>query len=380
MKYIKIFLMALLIGLSSCTYDYNWPDMWVQPNLTLYNKINTIALVEDYGFEIASVETYIEMFDENGQSLTTIHYSSSQDTFSPPRKTSYFVVTTECYGWPKGTYDNKQEVCVIKSIPFYISDLNDTVIELTSSQVDTIEYLAIPYYQIYISSSLPLTKWAEDYGFELWGADYHYSLFDADGNLIRSKTSGSDPINCSSGQYIQYEVNAYYAATKMLYTVVFDKVAVDNIVKSSYSKDEPYMFTTDNKYTLTYLVERSYTFSISWSYSLIASIMDNYGYEVLDTKANINYIDKNGDIIGSSSYKSQSQITVNEETSYIQLSIDCYGRKSSEAFGSKELVCTVAFDKLSVESLASEGTHIFGANDHYTITYHVGAASNQRRR
>ena len=371
MKYINIFVLIILFWLTSCTYDYNYPDMWVQPKLTLVSNINTISIVEQRGYTIAAVDTYIELFDENDQSLNTIHYTSSLDTFSPSREASYFVVTTLCYGWPKGTYNTKEEVCELTSKRFYIEELDDSVVEMTMEHIESIEYKSVAKYQLYLSCNLPLDQWAKDYGYSLFSADYYYVILDENDSpafdvSYWSKASSLDPISCSAGDYIQYAIVGNYESKKKLFTAIFDKIPVSEIAASGQSKDNPYKFTTDNSYTLTYHVDYQYTFEISWSSEFVGSIISSYGYHTSKLVAYVDFIDNTNNITETKEYTTYVG-TISTTSPYVQLRLECYGYPTDGLPYNTSHVCTITFDKVKTADLANEGRHTFGCNDSYSV-------------
>lgn len=496
MKYIKIFLMALLIGLSSCTYDYNWPDMWIQPNLYISHSLPIYQWAKDYDYELWGADYYYTIVEEGEQPME-LKFWKKCSSLNPiildrGHYSLYYAVV--------GYYAAHKELYTAVFGPISVDDIvatnptKDDPYLVTTANEYTLTYAIEDKNPIYISQTLPLEQWATDYGYEYYGCESSNILYDADGDKVRELSNYYT--DSEKGYYLEHIVYCYTKtsteAKQLIFTVTFDdKVLLDDIIKTSPTEDNPYMFATDDKYTITYNVSKKYNFKIGWDQQYIISLLNNYGYEFLEVKGTIQYFDKNGKVLNSSTcnnggqisvadettdiqlsidcygkkdsysskelvytivfdkrsvenllddgshtfgatdnctityhaykhyefkigwssafvqsvlenygydildvkgkvnyldaagnvlyscdYKNQGQISVADETEYIQFSIDLYGRKTSEAFGLKELVCTVAFDKLSVESLASEATHIFGANDHYTITYHVGSASN----
>lgn len=132
----------MIAFLQSCTYDYNYPDSWVEQEISLSTgTIDIISLLEERGYEIATTEVYVEYFDNNGNSLRNFDYGNSRLPFTPSEDVSYFIVTIDCYGWKYGTYyKNKEKVVRLTSKRYYIKQLTNTSIHMTLSDIENTEY------------------------------------------------------------------------------------------------------------------------------------------------------------------------------------------------------------------------------------------------
>lgn len=272
MKFLKIFILLLITSLTSCEYDYQMPDMWVIPKYKVQFNINTIDLVETKGYDIASVQKIITFYNSSNEVVDEFTYNSSQDIFVIPRDVSYFIARISCYGWPSGPVHNKDElVCELTTNPVKVNQNihpmdNEKVITetFTMEDVDNIVYYTPQIYLLYLGTHLQsqLEEWAKDYGYELWGSNGYYTIFDSDNNIVKQKEKNNplDGISCREGWYIQFEVEALYRYSygniRPLFTVLFDKVPVEEIAKHKPSKGNPYLFTVENEYTLIYLVNK----------------------------------------------------------------------------------------------------------------------------
>lgn len=250
----------MVVSLSSCSYDYNWPDLWVQQSFTITSDIDVISILSNHGYDVASIDTKVTYFAENGDTIQTFKYTSTQDKIYPPRECSYFNVSYDCFGWMKGYHKDKEQVCLIVSNPLYINNIQDSHVIITEDDIKEITYYVKAAYKIYVSNKLPLEQWANDYGYDLWGSYAYYTLYDENETPIdgvRHKYNAADYIMCEAGQLIQYEVEGLYRKSygdiRVLYTVIFDKFPINKIVEyEPFTNLHPFVFNTSNAFEINY--------------------------------------------------------------------------------------------------------------------------------
>lgn len=376
--YFYFILSLILLPLTSCEIDdeslgslaYKFKN---GQDYSMDSDIDFSELTEVKGFVNSSIDISLELFSADGQSIEKLTYDRLPLSFTAKYEVSYITATIKCFGHPYGHYLETELVCQLTTKPIYLSELDDTNIKLTDSDIESTTYSGVQAFKINVNSSVDETELAKKNGYNFSSKETKIEGYDETGNIVKTQTvsGNSDFFNSSANiswmivveDIFGYPRGSYSGKTKVC-ELKSKKYYLKDFNSSSITLD----ITESDIESCIYFARKCYQFSISERYSVLDYVA-NYGYNFASRETKINIYHSNGTLDRSLDYYDKMNVIPSAETDYFVIETKLYGY-SKNSYYKKEHVCTLRSKRFDFKDFSSVDLNIeMSATDLVNIEY-----------
>ena len=381
-KITLITLWACIVGLCSCTYDYEMPDTSnteIPPYFTgksyLYNvrydsEFSSLILetINDLGYIYSEAPIVITEKDEEGSILRqfSIDNPLSDDVnrlIESAKRAETIEISIELYGWTD-RYLEKLKIGTIEFAKKYsLKEIEGQVVTLgvNDSYKINIE-LERYFYGIAIDSSIRqlMEASAESIGYDLYDFKINVIEKDSNGNVLYE---GEKPnfqnelgISHDGAQTVEVYIDMYgYHRENYPFEdeIEIGKLTFNELFNLNDIQNQLLTLTTNNLYTIDLIaeLEQRYTYSISLDSSTTNAINDQllnpancrFGhYEIIVTEK-----DADGNVLYQGEYEIHTTRQSEKGAKTLEAAIDVYGYdKDTYPFGEEKKIGSIIFTEI----------------------------------
>lgn len=364
-KPIYIFLIILLMN--SCTYDYHYPNLYVDFKFQIEMENFYRTLVADYGYIPAQWidgDSYdVIFYNDQDEIISTysdgLNFNNNGTIFTAPKEAVYFDILMGCYG-KLNNYSNTILICMFtirQSLEEYhlwgVDNLPPYVFHYNINNISQIKYFEPKQISFYINLFPTMDKInaVEKYGYEILSNDtYFYTTTDENQILSIGKImDGNGMYSIEDNEKIGIYCDCYGRKElwdNVLVCRIYSSLVSTEWLHENSSESNPYQFEIER---IEYFVDQNYSLYLK-GFSVIEKIeiVESLGYTIADSKSFL----YEGNWDGTRVQFFDDDIYYSTDKEQVGLMTECYGFKGWD----KILVCKIYSDLISSEWLSENSS------------------------
>ena len=391
--------------LSSCNYDYEYPDTSngfieykIVPNLSKETKEKFKSIAKQYDSTVGTYENHdILAWDvvwkinvtEKDKDNNVLYHGFPREKCSV--NTKYIDTEIIClhgYHHEKDIVKEYQdsdsesyyEVCVFKEPHevYFMPAVNEIIIDGSADQFvhEKIEGPVIYNYGITWSKlDLDFVNLADERGYEFCGVSHSITEKDAHGNILGTKefgrtSSSSMQVSKKGADYVDFTLNVLGWEKGKTYGTIYNvlHIVFKDIKLSDICGNEKYSVTTKDNYEIIYDEPMFYYYGITLGSDVVSymlDLVDERGYEFSGRSLVITEKDAKGNVlrVRDLGKYSNEMVSAEKNAEYIDVTVNVEGWKKGNTYGTIYKVFQMVFKDIKLSDICGDKKYELSKSD-----------------